>query len=225
MFTLSGGAGGTASRPDRREVNDLALKFRPRLIRRAVLLLAALLVALTVIPAGGAALAQSPPPGGGDIRLVNFDRQMVERKKDGDFVARPIFSRKTDVLFYSIRHPDTGEWITATYRVQGGEKQLSEGWEYTFEYPALDEQPDLHPEQAFLLVLAVPRTGGGDHHVFHALVPVHQPNGLWDRVLGALDPDRWARAAARWVIQGVHGTLCGVVEKITAGDVAECRGG
>ena len=33
-----------------------------------------------------------------------------------------------------------------------------------------------------------PRTGGGDHHVFHALIPVHQPKGLWDKVLGALNP-------------------------------------
>ena len=67
--------------------------------------------------------------------------------------------------------------------------------------------------------------GGGDHHVFHALIPVHQPNGLWDKVLGALDPDRWARAAAKWVIQGVHGTLCGVVQKVSASDLDECRGG
>ena len=201
---------------------------RPGKARRLTLLAAALLlVALAAIPMSGLALAQSPPPdtGDDDIRLVNRDRQMVERKKEGDFVARPIFSRPTGVLYYSIRHPDTGEWMTNTYRVQGGEKQLSEGWEYTFEYPALDQQPDLHPEQAFLLVLAVPRTGGGDHHVFHALIPVHQPKGLWDRVLGALDPDRWARAGARWVIQGVHGTLCGVVQKISASDLDECRGG
>ena len=150
---------------------------------------------------------------------------MVERKKEGEFVARPVFSRQTDVLYYSIRHPDTGAWLTNTYRVQGGEKQLSEGWEYTFEYPALDEQPELHPEQAYLLVLAVPRIGGGDHHVFHALVPVHQPKGLWDKVLGALDPDRWARAAAKWVIQGVHGTLCGVVEGVTQTEIAECGEG
>ena len=149
---------------------------------------------------------------------------MVERKKEGDFVARPVLSRQTGVLYYAIRHPDTGDWITNTYRVRGGGKQLSEGWEYTFEYPALDEQPELHPEQPFLLVLAVPRIGGGDHHVFHALIPVHQPNGLWDRVLGALDPDRWARAAAKWVIQGVHGTLCGVVEKIAQTEVPECEG-
>ena len=205
-------------------------KFTPtsgRARRLTLLSAALLLVALAAIPMSGAALAQSPPPptGDDDITLVNQDRQMVERKKEGDFVARPIFSRTTDVLYYSIRHPDTGEWMTNTYRVQGGEKQLSEGWEYTFEYPALDEQPDLHPEQAFLLVLAVPRIGGGDHHVFHALVPVHQPKGLWDRVLGALDPDRWARAGARWVIQGVHGTLCGVVEGVTQTEITECGEG
>ena len=200
---------------------------KPRIqpFRRLIPLAVALLLsALVAIPASGAALAQSPPPDTGDLTLVNRDRQMVERKKEGDFVARPIFSRPTGLLYYSIRHPDTGEWMTNTYLVQGGEKQLSEGWEYTFEYPALDEQPELHPEQPFLLVLAVPRIGGGDHHVFHALIPVHQPNGLWDRVLGALDPDRWARVAAKWVIQGVHGTLCGVVEKIAQTEVPECEG-
>ena len=193
--------------------------------RRLILLAVALLLtALAAVPMSGTALAQSPPPGADGISLVNRDRQMVERKKDGEFVARPVFSRQTDVLFYALRHPDTGDWVTETYRVQGGEKRLSEGWEYTFEYPALDGQPELDPEQAFLLVLAVPRTGGGDNHVFHALVPVHQPTGLWDKVLGALDPDRWARAGAKWVIQGVHGTLCGVVEKIAATDLAECGG-
>ncbi len=193
--------------------------------RRLALLAAALLLsAIVAIPASGGALAQSPPPAD-DISLVNRDRQLVERKKHGDFVARPIFSRQVSVLYYAVRHPDTGDWLTNTYRVQGGEKHLAEGWEYTFEYPALDEQPELHPEEAFLLMLAVPRQDGGDHHVFYALIPVHQPRGLWDRVLGALDPDRWARAGARWVIQGVHGTLCGVVQGVLQTDVAECRGG
>ena len=198
-------------------------RFRPRLPRRVASLLAALLLAVIVaIPASGVALAQSPPTD--DISLVNGDRQMVERKKEGDFVARPIFSRQVSELYYSIRHPDTGEWITNTYRVQGSGKKLSEGWEYTFEYPALDEQPPLDPEQAFLLVLGVSRQGGGERHVFHTLVPVHQPKGLWDRVLGALDPSRWARAAAGWLVQGAHGTLCGVVEGITGAEIADCGG-
>ena len=192
--------------------------------RLAFLAAALLLTAIVAIPASGIALAQSSPPDSDNLALVNRDRQMVERKKDGEFVARPVFSRKIEFLHYALRHPDTGEWVTNTYRVQGGEKQLTEGWEYTFEYPVLDGQPELHPEQAFLMVMSVPRIGGGENHVFHALVPVHQPKGLWDRVLGALDPDRWARAGARWVIQGVHGTLCGVVERVADSDLAECGG-
>ena len=192
--------------------------------RLGLITIALLLAALAAVPMSGAALAQSPPPGTDNLSLVNRDRQMVERKKDGEFVARPVFSRKIDVLHYALRHPDTGEWVTNTYRVRGGEKELTEGWEYTFEYPVLDSQPELHPEQAFLMVMSVPRTGGGEHHFFHALVPVHQPKGLWDKVLGALDPDRWARAGARWVIQGVHGTLCGVVERAVQSDIAECGG-
>ena len=201
----------------------MTLKPKPRPMRRLTLLAAALLLsAIVAVPASGVALAQSPE--GDNLSLVNGDRQMVERKKEGEFIARPVFSRKIDVLHYALRDPDTGEWVTNTYRVRGGEKELSEGWEYTFEYPVLDGQPELHPEQAFLMVMSVPRTGGGDHHVFHALVPVHQPKGLWDRVLGALDPDRWARAGARWVIQGVHGTLCGVVERATETDIDECGG-
>ena len=226
MFTLSGGAGEDTGEPKPREVNDLTQASRPRLVRRAMMLVAALTAAMLVaVPASGAALAQSPPPSQDDLQLVNWDRQLVERKKGGDFVARPVFSRQVSVLYYAIRHPDTGAWLTNTYRVRGGEKQLAEGWEYTFEYPALAEQPDLHPEQAFLLVLAVPRQGGGDHHVFYALIPVHQPRGLWDRVLGALDPDRWARAGAKWVVQGVHGTLCGVVEGVFQTDIDDCGGG
>ena len=203
------------------------LRFIPRSgkARRLSLLAAALLLsAIVAVPSGGVALAQSPPPDGDNLSLVNRDRQMVERKKEGDFVARPIFSRQVGALHYSIRHPDTGEWITSTYRVKGSGKKLSEGWEYTFEYPALDEQPALDPEQAFLLVLGVPRTGGGERHIFHALIPVHQPKGLWDKVLGALDPSRWARAAAGWLVQGAHGTLCGVVQGITGTEIADCDG-
>ncbi len=203
----------------------MTLNAHHRLGRRLILLAAALfLAALAAIPASGPALAQTPPPDTDNLALVNRDRQMVERKKEGEFIARPVFSRQISVLHYALRHPDTGEWVTNTHRVRGGEKELTEGWEYTFEYPALDSQPELHPEQAFLLVMSVPRTGGGEHHVFHALVPVHQPKGLWDKVLGALDPDRWARAAAKWLIQGVHGTLCGVLEGVFQTDLTECGG-
>ncbi len=226
MFTLCGGVGETANRRFRTEVNELTLKPKFLTARRLAPPAAALLLAaLAVVPTCGTALAQSSDGDSDNLSLVNRDRQMVERKKDGEFIARPVFSRQVSVLHYALRHPDTGEWITNTYRVRGGEKELSEGWEYTFEYPVLDSQPELHPEQGFLLVMSVPRQGGGENHVFHALVPVHQPKGLWDRVLGALDPDRWARAGARWVIQGVHGTLCGVLEGLFPADLAECGEG
>ncbi|MYC37948.1 MAG: hypothetical protein F4X66_13695, partial [Chloroflexi bacterium] len=96
--------------------------------RRLALIAATLLLAaILAVPMSGLALAQSPPPA--DVTLVNADRQLVERKKEGDFVARPVFSRQTGVLYYAIRHPDTGDWLTNTYRVQGGEKKLAEGWE------------------------------------------------------------------------------------------------
>ena len=48
---------------------------------------ALLLAALSAIPADNIALAQAPP--GDAIALVNADRDFVERKKGGEFVARP----------------------------------------------------------------------------------------------------------------------------------------
>ncbi|MYC37052.1 MAG: hypothetical protein F4X66_09095, partial [Chloroflexi bacterium] len=65
------------------------MTVKPRLQRvgRLILLAAALLLtAIVAVPASGVALAQSPPPGGDNLSLVNRDRQMVERKKDGEFV-------------------------------------------------------------------------------------------------------------------------------------------
>ena len=202
--------------------------------RRAGLLLpltGLLLAALLAVLSGSAVLAQGPPPGSvtpvssTGLALVNQDDALVERKEEGEFIARPVFSHELDLLYYGIRHPDTGDWLTATFRVHGGERRLSNGWQYTWEYPALDEQPDLDPEEAFLLVMFVRETSESDPRTFHALIPVHQPRGLWDRVLGALDPDRWARALARWVIEGVHGTICAVVEHAGGGDAAHCGGG
>ena len=192
--------------------------------KRLTLLAGALLLAaLAAIPASNLVLAQEAPPGGG-LALLNEDEGFVQRTKDGGFIARPVFDRQIDLLYYGLRHPDTGDWITALYRVQGGEQRLGGGWEYTWEYPVLAEQPELDSEQAYLLVVVVPRAGGGEPDAFHAVAPVYEPRGLWDRVLRALDPSRWARAAAGWVIEGVHGTLCGVVERATGNAGANCRG-
>ncbi len=180
----------------------------------AVLLLAALIA----IPSSGVSLAQ-----GTGIDLVNADREFVERKKEGEFVARPVFDRKVDTLFYAVRDADTGEWISTMYRVIGGEKHRSDGWEYSWGYPALDEQPELDPDRSYLLAMLA--NAAGETTAFHAVIPVYEPSRIWDRILAALTPSRWARAFAGWVIEGVHGTLCGVVERASGQDADNCRGG
>ena len=58
---------------------------------------------------------------------------------------------------------------------------------------------------------------------FYAVVPLHQPGGLLGSLLRARDPAEWARAAAGWVIGGVHGTLCGVLEQLTGEEPRSCR--
>ena len=183
---------------------------------------ALLLAALAAIPSSGVALAQTPP--GDSIVLVNADRDFVERKKGGEFVARPVFDREIANLYYAVRDADTGDWLSAMYRVSGGEKRRSDGWEYSWEYPKLDEQPDLDPDRAYLLVMLADAEDGrrGD---FYAVVPVHEPGRIWDKILSALNPARWARAFAGWVIEGVHGTLCGVVERASGEDADNCRRG
>ena len=118
---------------------------RPRRARRLVPLAAALLVAaLLAVIVGDTALAQGLPD---EPTLVNAGEKFIERKDDGSFIARPVFDRRIADLYYGIRHPDTGEWIGAVYKLHGGEKRLREGWEYTFEYPVIDRQPELDPDR------------------------------------------------------------------------------
>ena len=134
---------------------------------------------------------------GADVTLVNADREFVERKKDGEFVARPIFDRRVEFLYYGLRDTMSGDWLTGMYRVQGGEKELASGWEYSFEYPALDEHPELDPEQLYLMVI-IATAPGQDPVQFNTLVPVYQPTGLWERVMQAFNPETWARAILTW---------------------------
>ena len=138
----------------------MALKSKLRSARRLIPLASALLLAaLVAIPSSGIALAQAPPD---ELTLVNADRDFVERKKKGEFVARPLFDREIADLYYAVRDADTGDWISAMYRVKGGEKKRGDGWEYSWEYPDLDEHPDLDRDRAYLLVmLAVAEDGRG----------------------------------------------------------------
>ena len=201
----------------------MALKSKLRSARRLIPLATALfLAALVAIPSSGIALAQAPP--GDGITLVNSGRDFVERKKKGEFVARPVFDRKIVDLYYAVRDADTGDWLTAMYRVKGGEKKRSDGWEYSWEYPDLDEHPELDPDRSYLLVMLATAEDGkrGD---FYAVIHPHQSGKIWDKILAALNPARWAKAFAGWVIEGVHGTLCGVVERASGEDADNCGGG
>ena len=156
----------------------MALKSKLRSARRLIPLASALLLAaLLAIPASNIALAQSPPD---ELTLVNADRDFVERKGGGEFVARPVFDRQIESLFYAVRDADTGDWISAMYRVRGGEKERSDGWEYSWEYPDLDEHPELDRDRAYLLVMLAESVDGlrGD---FYAVIPFHEPGRIWDK--------------------------------------------
>ncbi len=200
----------------------MALKSKLRSARKLFPLATALLLAaLLAIPSSGTALAQSPPAD--ELTLVNVDREFVERKGGGEFVARPLYDRQIKTLYYGIRDGDTGDWLTDMYRVQGGEKRRSDGWEYSFEYPALDEQPDLDKDRAYLLVM-IAVAQDGESGAFFGIIPIHEPGRIWDKILAALSPARWAKAFAGWIIEGAHGTLCGVVERASGESAANCGG-
>ena len=191
--------------------------------RLRTLAAALLLAALATIPTSGTALAQEPPDPYSPIVLINEDDEdLVERKKDGRFIARPLFDRELPALYYGVRDGDTGEWIAPMYRVRGGEKERRDGWEYSFEYPFEDGQPALDPERPYLLVILA-KSWAEQSGAFYAVIPIHQPGGIWNRVLRALDPERWGRAIAGWVIEGAHGTLCGVVERASDADAETCE--
>ena len=100
----------------------MALKSKTRPFRRLVSLATALvLAALLAVPSSG--IAQAQEPFGGGIVLVNAGRDFVERKGGGEFVARPVFDRQIETLCYAVRDADIGDWVSAMYRVHGGEKQ------------------------------------------------------------------------------------------------------
>ena len=185
---------------------------------------ALLLAALAAVPSSsGAALAQEPPDPDSPIVLVNEDEEdLAERKQDGRFIARPLFDRALAALYYGMRDGDTGQWLTPMYRVRSGEEERRDGWEYSFEYPFEDGQPELDPERAYLLVILA-KSWAEQTATFYAVVPEHVPGGLWNRGLGALDPERWGKAIATWVIEGAHGTLCGVVERASGADAESCE--
>ena len=183
------------------------------------LVLAVLTLMTVTATVGTASIAAAQTP---LTVLVNDGQEFIERDEGGEFIARPVFSQQVPLLHYGIRDADSGAWISAVYQVHGGERRHRDGWEYTIEYPVLSEQPELDPDEPYVLAILTRQNVCDDVRLFHAVIPVYQADNIWDRVIGALSPDRWARAVARWIVEGVHGTLCGVVERATGAVMAEC---
>ena len=105
--------------------------------RRLKLAVAGLLAAASVaIPALQLVDAQTPPVVE-RLVIVNEDEEkpFIERKKNGEFRARPIFNLRLSRLTYGIRDADSGEWLTAIYRVNGGEDERDKGWEVRLRLP------------------------------------------------------------------------------------------
>ena len=184
---------------------------------------ALLLAALAAVPSSGTTLAQEPPDPDSPIVLVNADDQdLVERKGDGRFIARPVFDREMPIVYFGVRDGDTGEWVVPMYRLRSGEKERRDGWEYSLEYPFEDGQTALDPERPYLLVILAKSWAEVNGH-FYAVIPIHEPGGIWNKILRALDPPRWGRAIAGWLIEGAHGTLCGVVERASGSEAETCE--
>ena len=155
--------------------------------RLRMLAAALLLAALALVPSSGTALAQQPPDQDSPIVLVNEDKEFIDRKDDGRFIARPVFDRELPALYYGVRDGDTGEWIAPMYRVRGDAKERRDGFEYSFEYPFEDGQTELDPERPYLLVI-IARSWAEETRPFYAVIPPHQPRRPLEQGAGRARP-------------------------------------
>ena len=192
--------------------------------RRLIPLAAALLLAaLVAIPASNSALAQTPPSG--ELTLVNADREFVERKKGGEF-GRPPRLRPGDskpLLRRARRRHRRLDFRHVPRVGRGEEAQRRLG--VLVGVPGPGRAPRTRPGPGLPAGHAGRGRGRQLRGDFYAVIPIHQPGRIWDKILSALSPARWAKAFAGWVIEGVHGTLCGVVERASGEDAGNCRGG
>ena len=187
--------------------------------RRRSLITALALGALLLVVGGSPVVPHAFAQESG-LTLVNQDERFIQRHDHGGFTARPVLSAEADAVAYGVKDPIDGTWLTAFYFVEDGPRRVNRGWEYTFDYPSDDSQPQLDPERAY--ILGVLAWLDDESYLFEAIIPMHESTGPWDRVLNALNPARWARAAAGWTIEGTHGLMCSVLGRIAGGDLEDC---
>ena len=187
--------------------------------RRRSLITALALGALLLVVGGSPVVPHAFAQESG-LTLVNGDERFIQRHDHGGFTARPVLSAEAAAVAYGVKDPIDGTWLTAFYFVEDGPRRVNRGWEYTFDYPSDDSQPQLDPERAY--ILGVLAWLDDESYLFEAIIPMHESTGPWDRVLNALNPARWARAAAGWTIEGTHGLMCSVLGRIAGGDLEDC---
>ena len=187
--------------------------------RRRSLITALALGALLLVVGGSPVVPHAFAQESG-LTLVNQDERFIQRHDHGGFTARPVLSAEAAAVAYGVKDPIDGTWLTAFYFVEDGPRRVNRGWEYTFDYPSDDSQPQLDPERAY--ILGVLAWLDDESYLFEAIIPMHESTGPWDRVLNALNPARWARAAAGWTIEGTHGLMCSVLGRIAGGDLEDC---
>ena len=187
--------------------------------RRRSLITALALGALLLVVGGSPVVPHTFAQESG-LTLVNGDERFIQRHDHGGFTARPVLSAEAAAVAYGVKDPIDGTWLTAFYFVEDGPRRVNRGWEYTFDYPSDDSQPELDPERAY--ILGILAWLDDESYLFEAIIPMHESTGPWDRVLNALNPARWARAAAGWTIEGTHGLMCSVLGRIAGGDLEDC---
>ena len=187
--------------------------------RRRSLITALALGALLLVVGGSPVVPHAFAQESG-LTLVNQDERFIQRHDHGGFTARPVLSAEAAAVAYGVKDPIDGTWLTAFYFVEDGPRRVNRGWEYTFDYPSDDSQPQLDPERAY--ILGILAWLDDESYLFEAIIPMHESTGPWDRVLNALNPARWARAAAGWTIEGTHGLMCSVLGRIAGGDLEDC---
>ena len=187
--------------------------------RRRSLITALALGALLLVVGGSPVVPHAFAQESG-LTLVNQDERFIQRHDHGGFTARPVLSAEAAAVAYGVKDPIDGTWLTAFYFVEDGPRKVNRGWEYTFDYPSDDSQPQLDPERAY--ILGILAWLDDESYLFEAFIPMHESTGPWDRVLNALNPARWARAAAGWTIEGTHGLMCSVLGRIAGGDLEDC---
>ena len=187
--------------------------------RRRSLITALALGALLLVVGGSPVVPHAFAQESG-LTLVNGDERFIQRHDHGGFTARPVLSAEAAAVAYGVKDPIDGTWLTAFYFVEDGPRKVNRGWEYTFDYPSDDSQPELDSERAY--ILGILAWLDDESYLFEAIIPMHESTGPWDRVLNALNPARWARAGAGWVIEGIHGLMCSVLGRIAGGDLEDC---